>query len=248
MLSLSLTLKQLKEKINNLELGGTSTLTLDTSKIQVGSVTYHDGNPVVTPRYENGNVYLDFILTNPITDAKRFGAVVANSVIHHVIDRIALPSVAKSTFTLTEKPNSCPVVVTVKGFTYLEAGSGDDVFVVDRDNKKLTWYPGRAGFELSDAIAPVIYIGYEVSETVTKIRENVNIESIVNNGFNLTNKPNNTPVVIYINGVSYFEEGNDFTVNRAVDPVSVVWSTAVTGFSLDSSLTGYIAVLYEVDV
>lgn len=248
MLSLSLMLKEMQNKINNLEIGGSGTLTLDTSKIQLGNVTYHDGNPTITTRYANGNVYFDFVLTNPITDAKQFGAVVVNSTIHHVVDRITLTVSPKTSFTLTEKPNSCPVVITINGFSYLESGSGDDVFTVNRDTKTVTWHSSKAGFDLTTETATTVYVSYEVSEAVVKKRENINVSSIVNNSFKLTDTPNATPVGIIINGVSYFEEGNEFTVNRAVSPVSIVWNQNTTGFALDSSLTGYITVLYEIDL
>jgi len=248
MLSLSLMLKEMQQKIANLEIGGSGTLSLDTSKIQLGNVTYHDGNPTITTRYANGNVYFDFVLTNPITDAKKFGTVVVNSTIHHVIDRISLTASPQTSFVLTEKPNNCPVVITINGFSYLESGTGDDVFTVNRDTKTVTWNAAKAGFTLTTETAATVYVSYEVSEAVSKQRENIDISSIVNNSFKISNVPNATPVVIMINGVSYFEEGNDFTVNRAVSPVSIIWNSNTTGFSLDSSLTGYITVLYEINL
>ena len=253
MLSLSLMLKEMQQKISNLEIGGVGTLEFDASKIQLGTVTYHDGNPTVTSRYENGNVYLDFVLTNPITDAKKFGTIVVNSTIHHVIDRIPLSALPKTTFTLTEQPNECPIVITINGFSYHETKSSDDMFEVNRSLKQVTWYTNKSGITLDAELADTIYVSYEVSESVSKQRENIDISQIVDNSFNLSAKPNDTPVTIVINGVSYFETPNfsgssDFTVNRIADTPAIVWNTEVTGFSLDSSLTGYVTVLYEIDI
>lgn len=254
MLSLSLMLKDLQRKITNLEIGGTSTVEFDTSKIKIGTVSYHDGKPTINLRYDNGDVYFDFVLTNPITDAKQFGTVVVNSMIHHVIDRIPLTAVPKTTFTLTEKPNECPIVITVGGFSYHETKSSDDIFEVNREYKQVTWYTSKSGITLDNELADTIYVSYEVSDSVSKQRENIDISQIIDNSFAITKKPNNTSVIIYINGVAYFEDNNDFTVNRAIagdsgtTAVPIIWNSEVTGFSLDSSLTGYITVLYEIDI
>lgn len=252
MLSLSLMLKELQQKVTNLEIGGVGTLEFDTSKVKIGTVSYHDGNPTINTRYVDGSVYFDFVLTNPITDAKKFGTVVVNSIIHHVIDRIPLTSVPKTTFTLTEKPNECPIVITVGGFSYHETKSSDDIFEVDRERKQVTWYTAKSGITLDSDLADTIYVSYEVSDSVSKQRENIDISHIIDNSFSITQKPNDTSVVIYINGVAYFEDNNDFTVNRsaAADAaaVPIIWNSDVTGFSLDSSLTGYITVLYEIDI
>ena len=254
MLSLSLMLKELQQKVTNLEIGGVGTLEFDTSKVKIGTVTYHDGKPTINTRYVDGSVYFDFVLTNPITDAKQFGTIVVNSMLHHVIDRIPLTSVPKTTFTLTEKPNECPIVITVGGFSYHETKSSDDIFEVNRDLKQVTWYTSKSGITLDSELADTIYVSYEVSESVSKQRENIDISQIVDNSFAITQKPNNTSIIIYINGVAYFEDNNDFTVNRTAildsntTGIPVIWNTENTGFSLDSSLTGYITVLYEIDI
>lgn len=248
MLSLSLMLKEMRQKISNLEIGGSGTLTLDTSRIQIGNVNYHDGNPTVTTRYANGNVYLDFMLTNPITDAQRFGTVVVKSTMHHVVDRIPLAATAKVSLTLSEIPNTCPVIVSVAGCSYFETGSGDDAFTVNRDSRTVTWHPVKAGIELNTEIASTVYVHYEVSESVSQQVEYIDVSSIVNNSFKLSAVPNSTKVAVIINGVSYFEEGEEFTVNRAVTPTSILWNTSKTGFSLDSSLTGYIKVVYDINL
>lgn len=255
MLSLSLMLKELQQRVNNLEVGGVGTLEFDTSKIQIGTVNYHDGNPTVTTRYADGNVYLDFVLTNPIVDAKKFGTIVVNSTLHHVTQTVLLKSTPTTTFTLDEKPNECPIVITVNGFSYHETPA-NDIFGVDRANKTVTWYQARSGIVLDTELASAIYVNYEVSQAVSKQRDVISIEDIVDNRFYLTNVPNSSYVTVIINGVSYFEENNDFTVFRTVDfnpdpsviAVPVEWNTSVTGFSLDSSLTGYIVALYEIDI
>lgn len=81
--------------------------------------------------------------------------------------------------------------------------------------------------------------------TGVKQRESIDISSIENNSFYLNGKPNLMPVTVIINGVSYFEEENDFTVNRTVSPAVVLWNSEVTGFNIDNELTGYVTAIYE---
>lgn len=248
MLSLSLMLKEMRQKISNLEIGGSGTLSIDTSRIMIGNVTYDDDNPSVSTRYQNGNVYFDFVLTNPITDAKRFGTVVVKSTMHHVVDRKPLTENDIASIALSEVPNTCPVIVSVAGCSYFETGSGDDVFTVNRKDKTVIWHSTKAGFGLNTDIASTVYVHYEVSESVSQKVEYITVSSIVDNGFKLSDVPNSTKVTVIINGVSYFEEGGEFTVNRSVTPTSITWNMEKTGFSLDSSLTGYIKVIYDVNL
>ena len=249
MLSLSQTIKELKSKVENLELnggggsgsgGGAVSGAVD---IQIGNVTYGDTMDVSARKGNNGVVYLDFVLATPVTDARQFGVVVAASTLHHVVDRIALPSVATNTLSLTEKPNTCPVILTVNGFSYVEAG---DAFSVDRSSQRLVWNESEAGFGLNKDLAEEVFVSYEVSKTVTRINEKVNISSISSNQIALANVPNDTKVAIIINGVVYFEEQGDFTVNRSGKRIT--WSKSNTGFDIDSTLTGYLTVSYEIDV
>lgn len=81
--------------------------------------------------------------------------------------------------------------------------------------------------------------------TGVKQREPIDINSIEDNKFYLTGKPNLAPVTVIINGVSYFEEENDFTVNRTESPAVVLWNSEVTGFVIDNELTGYVTAIYE---
>lgn len=254
MLSLSLMLKEMQDKINTLEeSGGGGSVNFDVSKIRT-STSYHDGQPTVTPRYDtDGNIWLDFTLTNPITNPKQFGAVIVDSSIHHVVDRISLSESAMSIISLTEKPNSCPVIITINGCSYIETSASDCPFTVNRNSKQITWHSSIAGIALTKkSLAPVIYVRYEVTDAVEKMRENIDITQIVNNSFSLSNdsasRPNSTSVVIIINGVSYFEDNEEFVVNRTTNPATISWNQSKTGFALDSGLTGYVTVLYEIDV
>lgn len=248
MISLSLMLKEMQQQISDLQTGNGGTVSFDARKIQLGQVKYHDGVPTVSMRHDNGIAYLDFTLTNPITDAKQFGVVVAESTIHHQLDRIQLDAATTTSFVISEKPNNCPVVITINGFSYLETGESDSIFTVDRNAKVITWNATKAGFVLNSNLAATIYVSYEVSKAIEKVRENIPIASIGNDTFNITNKPNSDPAVIIINGVSYFEEGNDFTINRVLSPCPVAWSSTKTGFHLDNTITGYVTIIYNIDV
>ena len=248
MLSLSQTIKELKEKVQNLELngGGSGSGTGSLSgavDIQIGQVSYGDTMNVSARKGNNGTVYLDFVLANPVTDAKQFGVVVAASTLHHVVDRIELPAVATNILNLTEKPNTCPVILSVNGFSYVEAS---DVFSVDRSSQRLNWNETEAGFALNKDLADEVFVSYEVSKTVTRINEKISISSISSNQIALQNVPNETKVAIIINGVVYFEEQGDFSVNRS--DKKITWSSSNTGFDIDSTLTGYLTVSYEIDV
>lgn len=79
----------------------------------------------------------------------------------------------------------------------------------------------------------------------SKKREVIDISSISDNSFTLSKVPDSSMVIIVINGVLYFEENNDFTVNRTSSPVSVIWNTEITGFEIDNNLSGYISVFYN---
>lgn len=238
--SLSQTIADLKTRVSNVEVNGGGSGS-GIANIQIGNVTY--GNvPSVTSRNVNGVVYLDFVLANPITDAKQFGIVVAASTLHHVIDRIALPATATNTIQLTETPNSCPVIITISGFSFVESSG---MFTVNRSAKTITWNATTAGFSLDSNLATEIYVGYETATTVTRINEKVTISTISNNTFTLVNTPNSTKIAILINGVVYLEEQGDFSVNRSTKVVT--WNATTTGFSLDNTLTGYLAVSYEIN-
>lgn len=248
MLSLSQTIKDFRERIQNLEVNGGgsgsgSGSLSGAADIQVGKVSYGDTMNVSARKGQNGTVYLDFVLANPVTDARQFGVVVAASTLHHVIDRVELPSVATNELNLTEKPNTCPVILNINGFSYVE---NSDVFSVDRSNKRLTWNQSEAGFGLNKDLANEVFVSYEVSKTVTRINEKINIGSISSNKIALTNVPNETKVAIVINGVNYFEEQGDFSVDRSNKRIT--WNSTSTGFDIDSTLSGYITVSYEIDV
>lgn len=244
MLSLSQIIKNLQADVEDLKLnGGGSGGGGGVVDIRLGSTTYGDNASVNVRKGTDNIVYLDFVLPTPVTDARQFGVVVAASTLHHVIDRLALPAVATNKLTLTEKPNSCPVIITINGFSYVEAS---DVFTVDRTTKTVTWNADVAGFDLNSELTSEVFIGYEVSQTVTRMNETITISSIAGNQFNLSNTPNNTKIVIIINGVVYFEEQGDFTVNRNLKRVT--WNSERVGFDIDSTLSGYLTVSYEIDV
>ena len=247
MLSLSQIIKTLQADVEDLKIngggsGGSGSLA-GAVDIRLGNTSYGDNASVNVRRGTDNIVYLDFVLPTPVTDAHQFGVVVAASTLHHVIDRLTLPVTATNTLTLTEKPNSCPVIITINGFSYVEAS---DVFSVDRSSKRITWAGDVAGFDLNRDLATEVFVSYEVSQTVTRINEKIQVSAIAGNQFSLANTPNNTKVAIVINGVVYFEEQGDFTVNRSTK--RIVWNPSVTGFDIDSTLSGYVTVSYEIDV
>jgi len=246
MLSLSQIIKTLQADVEDLKIngggsgGGSLAGAVD---IRLGNVSYGD-NPQVNVRRGTDNiVYLDFVFPTPVTDARQFGVVVAASTLHHVIDRVVLPATPTNRLALTEKPNSCPVIITINGFSYVEAS---DVFSVDRSSKTITWNADVAGFDLNSDLAAEVFVSYEVSQTVTRINEKIQISAISGNQFTLANAPNNTKVAIIINGVVYFEEQGDFSINRSTKRIT--WNSAQTGFDIDATLTGYLTVSYEIDV
>lgn len=100
------------------------------------------------------------------------------------------------------------------------------------------------------------YINNTVIPTVTervrdyiysdgKTKENIPINRISDNSFSLSGVPDSSSVTVIINGVHYFEDNYEFTVDRAKSPVTISWNSDTTGFSLDTDLKGYIAVLYK---
>lgn len=97
----------------------------------------------------------------------------------------------------------------------------------------------------SQIVSTVISTLNSYTGTGVKQRDSIDVSTIEDNSFYLNSKPNSTPVVVIINGVSYFEEENDFVVNRTVDPAIVMWNSEVTGFNIDNKLTGHVTAVYE---
>jgi len=160
-----------------------------------------------------------------------------------VIDRIALGSSTQNRLNLSNTPNTNSVVITINGFSYVEKSG---VFTVDRSTKVVAWNASTAGFELNSSLAKEVFISYDVNDvSLTKVTENISVSSISNNRFNLSQYPSNAKISICINGIMYFEERGDFSVSRS-DKV-VQWNSTKTGFSIDSTLHGYLTITYEAD-
>ena len=213
--------------------------------IQVGPVTW--GNvPSVRAETVNGVTTLYFTLVHPIENAEQFMATVSETDHHHIIDAISLTTTEITELNLTQTPNSCPIIVMVKGQTFAEVNQ--DFFTVDREHKKITWNPTSTGIILTTiTAAPKVYIHYETSKTIGHRRANFDISDITTNTIKLTETPNDTKAMIIINGVCYFEDKGDFSLNRGTQTIQ--WSSQNTGFSISSStLSGYITVCYDVDL
>ena len=225
--------------------GSTTTTVVSPLQIAIGTVTIGDV-PNVTLRKENGINKLDFVLAAPIDSLNQFSAVVSQTAHHHVIDTITTSTVPLTQFALAEKPNNCPVIILFNGKTYAEVSGSEKAFTVDRSGSTtvIVWHPNNAGVTLSSTVAEKIYVHYEVSTTIMHVRENIDITQISTNSFLIADTPNATKAAIIINGVVYFEDKGDFTINRTTRRVT--WSASQTGFSINSnSLSGYLTVCYD---
>ena len=223
----------------------TTTTIVSPLQIAIGKVTIGDV-PNVTLRKEGGINKLDFVLAAPIDSLNQFSAVVSQIAHHHVIDTITTNAVPLTQFSLAEKPNSCPIIILFNGKTYAEVPGSEQAFTVDRsgDTAVIIWHSNNAGVTLSNTVAEKVYVHYEVSTTIMHIRENIDITQISTNSFFIADTPNETKAAIIINGVVYFEDKGDFTINRTTRRVT--WSASQTGFSINSnSLSGYLTVCYD---
>ena len=212
------------------------------------TTSYELGNsPDVVATTSNGTTNLHFTLVAPIVDPHQFGVTLSEIARHHIVDSFDLTSTATTTITLTDKPNSCPVIVLLAGKSYAEV-TGDDSFSVDRtgENGIITWKIGST-VPLSTTTAPKIYVHYEISKTLVRHKENITLSGIVRNSFTITNTPNSDNTAAIINGVVYFEERNDFSVDRTNKRVT--WNPSATGFNINSgTLSGYLTFCYNTEI
>ena len=225
--------------------GSTETTVVSPLQIEIGTVTLGT-TPSVSLTKQGGVNKLNFVLAAPIDSLSQLSAVVEQTAHHHVIDTITMNTAPLTEFALAEKPNSCPIIIIFNGKTYAEVSGAEQPFKVERtgDTATIKWYSSRAGVTLSSSVAEKLYIHYEVSTTILHVRENIDITQISTNSFFIADTPNETMAAIIINGVVYFEDKEDFTINRTTRKVT--WSASKTGFSINSnSLSGYLTVCYD---
>lgn len=237
----------------------------DLSNIKVRPrIFYTDDLPSVELEQEGNNIFFKFTLPRPIDSAERFGVIVAEAMTEDRVQVVPLKTSELQSIPLNDKP-VFPVMIFVGGYSYVEAykdspRSAVAPFIVDRENKKIIWYSANARRALKSDLADYAFILYKVAVTTETVRHRIDISTLItNNSFILPSIPTNDEVTIIINGIYYHEKTDiylpgtsvarrQFMVQRTTNPAVIYWNSDVTGFSLNSSLTGYIDVLYKIQI
>lgn len=237
----------------------------DLSNIKVRPrIFYTDEYPTVELEQEDNNIFFKFTLPRPIDSAERFGVIVAETMTEDRVQVVPLKTSEIKSIPLNDKP-VFPVIVFVGGYSYVEAykdspRSAVAPFIVDRENKKILWYSTNARRALKNDLAECAFILYKVAVTTETVRHRIDISTLItNNSFTLPSVPTNDEVTIIINGIYYHEKTDiylpgtsvarrQFMVQRTTTPAVIYWNSDVTGFSLNSNLTGYIDVLYKIQI
>ena len=239
--------------------------TVDLSNIQVRPhIFYTDDLPSVELEKEDNNIFFKFTLPRPIENAERFGVIVAETMAEERVQIVPLQVNDTYSITLDARP-MFPVTIFVGGYSYIEVYKDSPniavaPFTVDRVNKVITWRNSNAQRALNTSLASYAFVLYKVAVTTETVKHRINISTLItNNSFALPSVPTNDEVIIIINGIYYHELTDvylpgtsvgrkQFTVLRTARPVVINWDADVTGFSLNSSLTGYLDVLYKIQI